>query len=48
MPSTPKGKHSAGAGKPSGSTSQGSFAIVGKIGKRLLGKLTGWDNPRER
>lgn len=45
MPKTSKGKHSEGAGKPGGSRRQGSFSIVGKIGKKLLGKITGWDNP---
>lgn len=49
MPKTPKGKHSAGAGKPGGpSKGQGSFSVIGKIGWKLLGlgkKGKGFDNP---
>jgi hypothetical protein len=45
MPSTPKGKHSAGAGKPGGpSKGQGGFGIIGKAGWKLLGRAFGWNN----
>lgn len=55
MPKTSKGKHSEGAGRRSSSRGtpgaggeQRSFSIIGRIGKRLLGRKNkgGWDSPR--
>lgn len=44
MPSTSRGKHSVGAGKPAGKSRQGDFSIIGWIGKKLLTrrKKSGW------